>query len=352
MRTLRFVHQVFDGDTGSTHLVLETADGAEQFSLLADPELRHALSSTVPQDHAPFARPALGAEPPAVPASPAPSPESVEISPREIQIRVRAGESPAEVAASLGTTPERIARFAGPVVEERLRIADEARRARAHRSAADSRSGESQLVIFGEVVDERFGAHGVAPSEVEWDSHRRDDGEWVVRAEWRRGDTTFGAAWLFHRASRTVSPLDDTATDLLSDRPIRPVMPAEKATSSPLQPGVVAFPPMPEALTGPLPVVEDVFDQDADHRAADYAPAEYAAPRQLRPTPRGDAYAPPADFEEPPLPIGANDPSGVGRLAAIRNLGGRHHETDDERAERVKIPSWDDILLGVRRKQD
>jgi hypothetical protein len=38
----------------------------------------------------------------------------------------------------------------------------------------------------------------------------------------------------------------------------------------------------------------------------------------------------------------------------IKNLGVAHRgeESEQERAERARIPSWDDILLGVRRKRD
>ncbi|MBE7188348.1 MAG: hypothetical protein INR67_08690, partial [Jatrophihabitans endophyticus] len=67
--------------------------------------------------------------------------------------------------------------------------------------------------------------------------------------------------------------------------------------------------------------------------------------------------APPVEFEEPPLPLGIVDPAtrpgAAGRLSSVRNLGGgKQQESDEERAARVKVPSWDDILLGVRRKQD
>jgi hypothetical protein len=42
------------------------------------------------------------------------------------------------------------------------------------------------------------------------------------------------------------------------------------------------------------------------------------------------------------------------QLPTLTNLGiaQRESETDEERAARVHIPSWDDILLGVRRKND
>ena len=72
------------------------------------------------------------------------------------------------------------------------------------------------------------------------------------------------------RKPRTEGPLAHTGSDLLdllSDAPIRPVVaPAQREpqrlrAAPPLVPGVVSFPPMPDAYTGPLPVVEEVFDQ-------------------------------------------------------------------------------------------
>ena len=109
-------------------------------------------------------------------------------------------------------------------------------------------------------------------------------------ASWLGGSSTHDATWLFHRASRTVTPLDDTAADLLSDRPIRPVVAPEPPRPTlvgapPLMPGVVAFPPMPDAHTGPLPVVEEVFDQEAPPEGPRHLPPAVAAPVPP-PTPR------------------------------------------------------------------
>ena len=164
-------------------------------------------------------------------------------------MRVRAGASPQDLADNHDMTIESVLRFAGPVIAERIRIADEARRAKARRSTT-----EGQTVVFGEAVDGRFTAHGIDPNTVTWDSYRRDDGQWIVTAGWMGGDTDRVAEWVFHLATRNVTPLDETAADLLSDRPIRPVVipvdgPVRPSlvAAPPLAPGVVAFPPMPDA---------------------------------------------------------------------------------------------------------
>jgi DUF3071 family protein len=374
MRQLRFV------SVDEDHAIVQTADGAEQFSLLIDTALRDAVRTDLPR-HA------------AGPAS-----EPARIGPREIQMRVRAGESPDELAVDSGTSLERILRFAGPVLEERNRIAGEARRARARRSTT-----EGQTVVFGEAVDERFGAYGIGADTVSWDARRREDGQWVIIANWIGGEAERQAEWAFDRSTRSVTPSDETAADLLSDKPIRALVTAEPGRANlmaapPLVPGIVAFPARPDAHTGPLPQVDEVFDQeaaspDAPRRTGATKPfAPAAAPMPSPAPPAGPAASvpsasippapvpsasvppvsvpsaavePPADeLEAPPLPLRLADPvdapEGAARdgmtapLPRLTNLGvaGRIEETEEQRAERARIPSWDDILLGVRRKRD
>jgi hypothetical protein len=342
VRQLRFVTLTEDGD----RLLVETAEGDEQFALSLDTPLREAVLADLPRRPAPT-RPSVDEAAPELAAASADGGANTTISPREIQVRVRRGESPQALAETYGMPLERVMRFAGAVMDERIRIADEARRARARRTGTEG--AEHKLVQFGEAVDERFRAHGIAPDSVAWDARRRDDGEWLVVAEWLGGDATHNAEWLFSRTSRTVTPLDDTAADLLSDRPIRPVLPPEPtrlslAAAPPLMRGIVAFPPMPDADTGPVPALDDVYDQNA--------PAD--GPRDVPPLVPAAAVAS-MDFDAPPLPLGINDPttrasSGHG-AGALRNLGvTRREETDEERAARARVPSWDDILLGIKRR--
>src|SRR6266536_1385443 len=200
MRQLRFVGP---GDD-SEHVVVETVDGDEQFVLKIGDALRMAIR---PEDSAVTVSTRVAPEP------------TSSIRPREIQMRVRGGEAPHTVASEAGISIDRVLLFAGPVLEERTRMAGEARRARARRSTPDG-----QLVNFGEAGDERFTTHGIDPMAVRWDSHRRDDGQWVVSAGWRGGESERVAEWAFSLSARAVTPLDETAADLLSDRPIRPVV--------------------------------------------------------------------------------------------------------------------------------
>jgi Protein of unknown function (DUF3071) len=315
MRVLHFVER--DAEAG--HVVLATTDGHERFELAIDDPLREAVGKGAPASASKAAVTRLGNEP--------------RITPREIQMRVRSGEPPQAIADNYSAGLDWVLRFAGPVLAERERMASEARRAKARRSTT-----EGQTVVFGEAVDDRFSAHGIEPNTVRWDSHRREDGQWIISAYWVGGQSERSADWTFNLSGRTVAPADDTAADLLSDRPIRPIAPPAQqgppslALAPPLVPGLVSFPAMPDAHTGPLPSPEEVFDQ-----------AQF------------DEAAPATDlFDEPHLPMHVPDAPSTPRVPKITNLGvaSRENETEDEKAARATIPSWDDILLGVRRKHD
>jgi hypothetical protein len=344
MRQLRYVGP---GDNGD-RVILETADGGEQFVLYVSTPLRDAIRTDLPRLH----------------HTEAPRPEP-SISPREIQVRVRAGADPATLADEHDVTLERVLRFAGPVLDERHRVADEARRARARRSTT-----EGQSVIFGEAVDARFGAHGIDPFTVTWDAYRRADGQWVVTAGWVGGDPepdARSAEWSFNLTARSVAPIDEMAAELLSDRPVRPFAsrvvdagPARPslAAAPALAPGVVAFPTLTgvpsDGLEDMDAAAEDVFDQEALEDD----------PRHVIRDP-GDATD--DDYHAPPLPLrladaavdAANDePADDHRepttpLPRLKNLGvASRDEAPRGRNGKPQMPSWDDIMLGVRRNTD
>jgi hypothetical protein len=211
------------------------------------------------------------------------------------------------------------------VLEERMRVTDEARRGRARRSDADG-----QTVVFGSAVDERFTAHGLDPAAVRWDARRHGDSQWVVSAQWSDGDTERHAEWGFNLATRTAAPLDDSATELLSERPIRSVEETPSrpilTVAPPITPEVVDFLAVPDVYPGPLPGREDVFDQEAFD------------PDDTEPAERGTA--------ELPLELAA--PSGERAVEQVPEPA----PTRRGRAQKPTMPSWDDILMGVRRKTD
>ncbi len=351
MRVLRYVGPGED----ERHLLVEAVDDSTQFSLLITEDLRHAAGTDLPR---------LGA---------AARMQESPISPREIQVRVRAGESPADIAKQADVPLERVMRFATAVVQERIRITGEARHSRARRSSPDA-----ELVVFGQHVDARFAAHGIEPTSVSWDAYRGENNQWTISAGWHGGDLDRVARWSFILATRTVTPIDETAADLLSDRPIRPVVHAVDDSPS-------------EAMTGPIPrtgLGDELFDQDArasrvqgydstppapltvapaiavapfsSLTSTDYEPHGYESapyePHAYEP----QAYEPQAHEPNAYEPPDYQAPSPFTSLRLAEPLPGMpehdepvpNYESEEDRAARAHIPSWDDILLGVRRKND
>src|ERR687896_492699 len=113
MRTLRLVGLSDDGSA----LVLvaegtEPGDEGERFELPVDDRLRAAARGDTRR---------LGQIDVDLGTS---------VPPRVIQARIRAGETPEQVAEAAGIRVERIMRFAHPVLQERERVAEQAREAR------------------------------------------------------------------------------------------------------------------------------------------------------------------------------------------------------------------------------
>ena len=322
MQSLRLVGPAEDG----TAVVLETPDGAQRYTLPLDERLRNV---------------SLG-EPPEPPVAAAPAHPGQSLSPREIQTRVRAGEAPQALADAAGMSLEKVMRFALPVLAERTRVVEEAKRARARRP------GEGHSAPFGELLAERLGRHGVVPSTVRWDAYRRPDGGWTVTAGFSALEQDRQAKFSFGLVNRTVSAVDALAADLLSDRPVRALLPPD---------------PEPVAdLVEPIPVrlsaVPDQPEPEPDEPGLATTPAVRPFRRQkahTRPIPIDsddelfdqEAFAEPAGWQEPALPLELAEPAPE---AGYDDSAEGRHRRGSRRGDKPRMPSWDDILLGVRHK--
>jgi Protein of unknown function (DUF3071) len=326
MQSLRLVGPGEDG----TSVVLETLDGGARFSLPLDERLRDVSLGEPPEPPA-----ATTAEPVA---------PSQSLSPRDIQTRVRAGETPQAVADSAGMPLEKVMRFAHPVLAERVRVVEEAKRARARRP------GDGGPVPFGELIVERLSRHGLDPAAVRWDAFRRPDGGWTVTAAFTAIEQDRLAKFSFGLLNRTVSALDALAADLLSDRPVRTLLPPEpdpvSELTEPIPVRLSAVPDQPEpesdaeepglagtpavrpfrrqkAHTRPIPIDADdeLFDQEAFEEGSG------------------------GSWQEQPLPLE------LGEEGLEPDDGEGRHRRGSRRGEKPRMPSWDDILLGVRHKE-
>jgi hypothetical protein len=328
MRQLRLVGQ----DDEGTSLVLETIDGTERFTLPNDERLRDATRVDLPR---------IGTI----------VNEATPLAPRDIQIRVRSGEDPQVLADEAGLALERIMRFAYPVLAERVRVTDEARRGRARRSS------EGQLVPFGELADTRFAAHGVDPSAVAWDAFRREDGGWTVTATTSVDEKPLLAKFSFALMTRTVSALNDVAADLLSDRPIRALAPPQPPPvlgpdAEPAGPVRLTAVPDPTDTAIAEPSGATVIRVPSKRQKAHTHPLPLALDDELFDQ---EALDDPWHEQELPLDLGEQTPAPAESSIAQGTAPDEEHDQPkrSRRAgEKPRMPSWDDILLGVRHKTD
>lgn len=263
MRDVTLVEVHGDGE----HLVLADSSGA-RYRLRIDEQLRAAAR----RDTSWLNR--LQAEGPQ------------QLRPRDIQTRIRGGMSAEELAKATGMPVEHIRRYEGPVLAERQHVAEQAQKVAVARSA----SGDTTLA---EAVAERLAARGVeAPAS--WDSWREEAGTWVVQAAFEAAGRTRAAQWSYHLADATLDPLDDEARWLTGR-------------------------PEPEQATG-----EQVFDVEVQHRPAP-VPAGSAGPSE--PHPPAESATPPEDPQARTLDL----------LDALRGRRGQRQPISDEAPEQPDL---------------
>lgn len=298
MRTLRLVALSDDG----TRLILapegaDAGDDAERFELPIDDRVRAAARGDARR---------LGQIDVDLGTS---------LSPRTIQARIRAGETPEQVAQASGMRVDRILRFAHPVLQERERVAEQAREARVRLSEG------APTVALQQFMAERLRLLGADLDAVRWDAHRSDDGTWKVTAAWRAGAKSGTTLWTYDIAARVVSPVDAQTRDFAEGtRLVRvvPDVPAGQAIA-------------PVYRSRPVAAVAD---------------GPSTAPPERRGSDGGDQVrtAVPVDGSAP-APTGTDAPDDVAEHDTLV-LGRPDGEDEDPRA---RVPAWEDIVFGVRR---
>ncbi len=302
-----------------------------------------------------------------------------QLRPREIQSRIRAGASVEQVAAAAGCTPQRIERYAYPVLMERTTIAQRARRTHPLRSAAMGSIGAANAQrTLEEIVAGTLADRG-QQQEVTWDAFRDERG-WTVTVTWRAGRSENRAEWAYHSGpdGGSVTARNQDATDLVepAPKPLRTVgdeslreglsRGGDGSRGSRARRAVKAGSALAEGRRpGPVEPTEDHRDEAGAapaHGAADASSDRHDAGRdaeeylvegtvtdersgaalpggggdddhQVRAT--GTTGAAPAGAGAASTPARSGDGSATGSRAA-------------RRGHRPPMPSWEDVLLGTR----
>lgn len=310
---------------------------------------------------------ALHSEPGAPPLMVAPSPTDAvpSLSPRDIQSRIRAGDSADDVARIAGVPVDRVLRYAGPVLQERAMVAQHARRTRL-------KSAE-KAVPLAEVVDGRLGQHGIDTEKISWDAYRRDDGTWRIVATWPSGKATAQAIWELDKTRQHVTPHDEMARYLCTERPT-PLLGQEPAPerSGHALPGPLRVEPgrgghgLPSAPVEQPRSGRDVIRAGRDALLASLDRPLGSSGRGLEPvspaalaggdTPRqrpmaGGAAALIGGGQGSAFDDDADAPKEVPAVPSLAVLRPRRTAAAAEASEstgksRKRLPSWDDVLFG------
>ncbi len=285
--------------------------------------------------------------------------------PREIQARIRAGASVDQVASAAGVPAQRVERFAYPVLLERSRTAGLAQQAH------PVRSDGPDVRTLDEVVCDTFTRRGHDYTAVAWDSWRGESSKWIVQLSWRAGRSDNSAHWTFNPGAHggTVTAIDDHALDLIdpdAGKPLRTVAPvspmAEQSLTQPTAPeqaapstGLEREEAEPAEAVRP-PAALAVPDDGIAYRPprAPDRPAERndrAADRYEQPADRHEHAARPAQQSERDRPTQQPDRDEQDEPAEPSESTTPEKPSDRPKRSRKNhpiVPSWEDVLLGVR----
>ncbi|WP_433786079.1 septation protein SepH [Actinomycetospora sp. CA-101289] len=284
--------------------------------------------------------------------------------PRDIQARVRAGESVDQVAAAGGVTVAHVERFAYPVLLERARVAEIARRAHPLLPADPARTDGRTL---GEILAATFSARGQDHDEARWDACKGEDAQWVVTLSWQAGRSDNTARWTYRPgpAGGTVEPRDDAARELLGQDPVGGPRRGDGTPAAAPEPA-----PEPVAAPEDTPALAVSGDTTPARGPATSgrgtppvtppsgrrgAPTARRGARPSRPVvPPADVPAdvpatvpaPPATGEQVPVPRterrDGDEPGAATATVPPEDAGRRGRRTHPI------VPSWEDVLLGTR----
>ncbi len=181
-----------------THLSLHDNDGTEFTLRISD-----TLRATVNQ-------PRLSAVPEQV---------NETISIKEIQRRLRAGELAEELARENNISIEKIERFSGPILQERIYSIDQAQQV-----AIRKESGRDPVNLLG-VVLSRLAPRNIDLADLSWNTWRHEDSSWTIELHYPNTNGIGIAQWNFDATRRTLTSMDENARWMMGDEPTPRQMP-------------------------------------------------------------------------------------------------------------------------------
>lgn len=325
--------------------------------------------------------------------------------PRDIQARIRAGETPADVAAAAGVPVERIAAFSDPVMAERDHVASLARTHPVRRRGETTSHRTLRNVVTDKLVTE-----GLDADAIEWDAWKLSDRRWRIQVTMPGEGLQRTASFGYDQMGRFSVADDDEAKRLIGDVPAADDLLLVRATQDPGA-SVHALPGVSLPATHATAVGTDAdvaasgggksASQDSDQRSARDAHDELEADDafldsdleevdgvyDLVASPQGDIdvlYDMLSSFdedsvkiyaglihpkegapvvEEPPLAdievVDGNEPTPANPDDEPEQLSLLVEQNEDpkparkhSKRKRAAVPTWDEIMFGAPRADD
>ncbi len=303
-------------------------------------------------------------------------PSRQQTSPKDIQAHIRRGLTAQQVADLTGEDISYIQRFEGPVLAERDYVVEQAR------NMLIGDSGSDHSTSFGDLVSHKLSE--LKAKDISWSAWREDSG-WRVEVTFFEGEVEHKAHWTFDQRKHTLTPLNEDATVLSTDEPIRgPLIPKLRAVPTAIADDddhfdTDVFGDMPLEHTGPLlePVAYGrtgnaaVTTGENDDRDDDAPTANTADLLEVLRRRRGEREPAPdydSDSSRSAHPstgsIRLVDPDADSEGASIHSLPGADAAPEDDtpddpdnkpsgsKKSRPEMPSWDDIVFGTRSDDD
>ena len=233
-----------------------------------------------------------------------PDNEEPSISIKEIQRLLRTGQTSEHISREYNVSIEKIERFAGPILSERIYIIDQAQQIVVRKEI------DRDPVTLIQTITSRLAPRGIDASTLSWDTWRLENGTWTVELHYPQTGGVGVAQWSFDPLLRSLTSMDENARWMMGDDP------APRQLS---KPGLVTTESThPSERRSPENHGVSTIDKDRFNEFEDLESFD--------------------DEKISPL---------VPRLAVIRE------EPDDEASRdgitaRAKVPSWDEIMFGIK----
>jgi hypothetical protein len=164
---------------------------------------------------------------------------------KEIQRRLRSGETMDAIARDGRISVEKVERFAGPILQERVYILDQAFAVVLRKESARDQE------TFQDVVISRLAPMGVDSDSLSWNTWRIDDGTWTIDLSYPNRDGHGSATWNFDLNRRSITATNENARWMLGQEPApRPQTPG-LVHSEPTHPSRIV-----DSIPDPEPVRE------------------------------------------------------------------------------------------------